>query len=40
MTALNSDTKLILVLENVNTKNSKNVLTTKTKSISTILLLF
>jgi len=32
-----SETKLILVLENINAKKSRNVLTAKSKSILTIL---
>jgi len=34
---LDSETKLILVLENINTENSTNVLTAKSESILTIL---
>jgi len=34
---LDSETKLILELENINTKNSRNVLTAKYRSILTIL---
>jgi len=37
MSNFNSETKLTLVLENINTKNSGSVLTTESKSISTIL---